>query len=296
MSIHPQETSPAVYAQATIPKAAALSTQWCGAVRLDYDKPDHKTRLYRSWHQAPIKVQRPFYPESEAICHTVLIHTAGGMVGGDRLTYDVSLAPGARAVVTTAAASKIYRTLAQPTEQNVTLNIAEGACLEWLPQETILFNQAQFKQTLRVNLGHGASWLGWDIYRLGRTARGEQFLEGQWRSHSEVWQAGVPLWVDRQRLHGSPNTVNHPHALGGCPVIGTLVWVGQPVEKSLVEQLRSRWGGTGEMGVSRIQQGIVCRYRGSSTREVRAWFTQVWNDVRFYALGQTACLPRVWQV
>jgi urease accessory protein len=274
-----------------------LRTGWQGAATLRYDCPDLKTRLISSWNQAPLKVQRPFYPESGA-CHTVLIHTAGGMVGGDRLVYDIALASNAHVVLTTAAASKIYRTLAQGAEQAITLDIAEDAYLEWLPQETILFNQAHFKQTLRVNLALGARWLGWDVYRFGRTARGERFLEGHWRSHTEVWQSGIPLWIDRQWLPGGQHTLDHPHGLGGYPVVGTLVWVGQSVEKDLVQKLRSRWAGDrlGEVGVTRIQQGVVCRYRGPSTHDVREWFTQVWNDVRFYALGQPACPSRVWQL
>jgi urease accessory protein len=273
---------------------------WHGAVKLCYDYTPAKTRLVSAWHQAPLKVQRAFYPEAEGICHTVLIHTAGGMAGGDCLTYKISLGPQARAVLTTAAASKIYRMPAQGAEQKIEIDLAEGACLEWLPQETIVFNQARYRQSLKVNLAPGAGWLGWDIYRFGRTASGEQFLEGQWRSHAEVWQSGVPLWIDRQWLPGGRPCLDHPHGLDGYPVVGTLAWVGQPVEPDFVKTLRSRWvdsGNTlGEVGVTRLQQGVVCRYRGPSTQDVRHWFTQVWHDVRSYALGQSACLPRVWQL
>jgi urease accessory protein len=283
--------------------APILSSKWQGAVHLQYDRVEARTRLAKFWHQAPLKIQRSFYPESESICHTALIHTAGGMVGGDRLTYRINLAPRAHAVITTAAASKIYRaqdnTQDNITEQVIDLQIEAGACLEWLPQETILFNKAQFKQTLNVNLAPGGHWLSWDIYRFGRTARGEKFLSGQWRSHTEVWQAGLPLWIDRQWLPGDPQILDHPHGLNGCSVVGTLVWLGQPVERDLIQDLRSLWTQAslpGEVGVTRLPQGLVCRYRGNSTADARQWFTQIWNDVRFYALGQPACPPRVWQI
>ncbi len=275
------------------------SLGWKGSVRLQYDRVQSKTRLASAWHQAPLKVQRPFYPESDSICHTVLIHTAGGMVGGDRLSYQIDLAPEAHALITTAAASKVYRNPKQGTEQAIQLNLEPDAYLEWLPQETILFNAAQFQQTLRVNLAPGAHWLGWDIYRFGRTARGEKFLEGQWRSHTEVWQGDVPLWIDRQRLPGNAQILEHLHGLNGCSVVGTLAWLGQPVERELIQDLRLLWTQAnlpGEVGVTRLQQGLLCRYRGHSTADVRQWFTQVWNDVRFYALGQIACPPRVWQI
>jgi urease accessory protein len=272
---------------------------WEGAVTLHYDWAGDKTRLAKVWHQAPLKVQRPFYPEATGVCHTILIHTAGGMVGGDRLTYTLTLAPQTHAVVTSAAASKIYCAQTKTTEQVIEIDLAEQAYLEWLPQETILFNAAQFKQTLKVNLGPKAAWLGWDIYRFGRTARGERFVEGTWRSHTEVWQAGVPLWIDRQWLPASQSMIDHPHGLNKCPVVGTLAWIGQEVDRDFVQQLRALWtqlGLEGEIGVTRVQQGVVCRYRGRSTAEVRQWFTQVWNHVRSYALGQPACPIRVWQV
>lgn len=278
-------------------------SRWQGTVRLHYDRKGEKTRLASVSQQAPLKVQRSLYPESEAVCHTILIHTAGGMVGGDRLLYDIALAPQTQVVLTTAAASKVYRTSAQTdtptTEQIIDLHLEPGAWLDWLPQETILFDQAQFKQRLRVNLAPGAHWLGWDIYRFGRTARGERFLQGQWRSHTEVWQAGQPLWIDRQALTGGAHSLDHPHGLNQCSVVGTLAWLGQSVEREFLAGLRSHWTeGTyvGEAGVTRLQLGLVCRYRGNSTAEARQWFTQVWNDVRSYALGKPACIPRVWQL
>jgi urease accessory protein len=275
------------------------SKAWEGTVVLHYDLAGDKTRLAKVWHQAPLKVQRPLYPEAKGICHTILIHTAGGMVGGDRLIYRLTLARQTHAVVTTAAASKIYCAQDKTTEQVIEIDIAENAYLEWLPQETILFNQARFKQTLKVNLGPKAAWLGWDIYRFGRTARGERFVVGEWRSHTEVWQAGVPLWIDRQWLPASQQMIDHPHGLNQCPVVGTLAWIGQEVDRDFVQQLRDLWtqlGLEGEIGVTRVQQGLICRYRGQSTSEVRQWFTQVWNHVRSYALGQPACPVRVWQV
>ncbi|WP_404789302.1 urease accessory protein UreD [Altericista sp. CCNU0014] len=284
---------------AVVPAKPEASAVWQGAIRLHYDRVEAKTQLAEVWHQAPLKVQRSLYPESNGICHTILIHTAGGMVGGDRLNYRLTLAPHAHAVVTTAAASKIYCAQGKQTEQVVEIDIAEDAYLEWLPQEAIVFDRARFQQTLRVNLAPRASWLGWDIYRFGRTARGERFLEGEWRSQTEVWRSGAPLWIDRQWLPGSQEAIDRPHGLNRCSVVGTFAWIGREVDRDLVQQLRESWtalGLAGEAGVSRLQEGVICRYRGQSTAEVRQWFAQAWDRVRFYAIGQPACPVRVWQV
>ncbi|MDZ8139454.1 MAG: urease accessory protein UreD [Nostoc sp. DedQUE04] len=268
---------------------------WHGKLNLVYADRQGKTQLIYSHQQAPLKVQRPFYPEGE-ICHSVILHTAGGMVGGDRLSSDIHLQPHTQALITTAAASKIYRSNGLQARQNIEMQVDAGACLEWLPQETILFNDAIYRQDLRVELATGGSWLGWEITRFGRSARGEKFLQGEWRSHTEIWQRDVPLWIDRQWLQGSEETFHSPHGLAGKPIVGSLVWVGGSVSGEIVEKTRNLWDGKGEAGVSRLQHGLLCRYRGASTSEVRNWFINVWQLLRVSFLNRGNCIPRVWQL
>ncbi|MEA5622609.1 urease accessory protein UreD [Nostoc sp. UHCC 0251] len=269
---------------------------WHGKLNLVYADRQGKTQLIYNHQQAPLKVQRPFYPEGEKVCHSVILHTAGGMVGGDRLSSNIHLQPQTQALITTAAASKIYRSNGLQARQTIHIQVDAGACLEWLPQETILFNDAIFRQDLRVELATGGSWLGWEITRFGRSARGEKFLQGEWRSHTEIWQEGIPLWIDRQWLRGSEETFHSPHSLAGKPIVGSLVWVGGAVSGEIVEKTRNLWDGKGEAGVSRLQHGLLCRYRGASTSEARNWFIDVWQMLRVSFLNRGNCIPRVWQV
>jgi len=275
------------------------ATSWHGSLNLVYAHHYGKTELIQNWVQAPLKVQRPFYPEGSDICHSVVLHTAGGIVGGDRLSLDFHLQPNAQALITTATASKIYRSNGLQARQNIQMQVDADACLEWLPQETIVFNGATYRQDLRVELAPGASWLGWEITRFGRSARGERFLQGEWRSHTEIWQQGHPLWIDRQWLPGGEEIINSPHGLAGQPIVASLVWVGKAVEPEIVEKARLLWtlaNRQGEAGVTRLISGLLCRYRGSSTAEVRNWFTDVWQLLRLSFLGRDSCPPRVWQV
>ena len=161
--------------------------------------------------QAPLKVQRPFYPEGESICHSVVLHTAGGIVGGDRLDLRVHLQPHTQAVITSAAAAKVYRSNGREAQQTTHLQVSDSACLEWLPQETIVFDGANYQQQLRVDLAPNAMWLGWDITRLGRSARGEQFASGMWRSQTEVWQGDQLIWVDPQIIQGGSSVMSSLH-------------------------------------------------------------------------------------
>jgi len=272
---------------------------WQGSLQLRFSRDNGKTQQIHAQVQAPLKVQRPFYPEGVAVCHSVLLHTAGGIVGGDRLDQTIHLEPNAQALLTTAAATKVYRSNGQQARQTIEIQVDAGACLEWLPQETIVFNSAIYRQDLRVELAPGANWLGWEMTRFGRSARGEKFLQGEWRSHTEVWQQGHPLWIDRQWLPGGEETFNSPHGLAGQPVVATLAWVGQAVSPELVQKARMLWSAKerqGEAGVTQLLSGLLCRYRGSSTVEVRNWFTDVWQLLRLSLLGRPITKPRVWQI
>ncbi len=273
------------------------SANWHGSLDLVFAQRHGATQLIHSQNQAPLKVQRPFYPEGP-VCHSVVLHTAGGVVGGDRLSCNFHLEPNAQALITTATAGKIYRSNELEARQDIQMQVAAGACLEWLPQETIVFNGAIYRQNLRVELAPKANWLGWEITRFGRSARGERFLQGQWRSHTEIWQQGRPLWIDRQWLKGGEEMLNSPHGLAGQPVIGSLIWIGA-ISPEIVAQARTLWQSElrqGEAGVTCSIGGLLCRYRGASTTEVRNWFVQVWQLLRLSYLGRPICKPRVWQI
>jgi urease accessory protein len=274
------------------------SNNWHGSLDLVYAQHQGKTQIIHSQMKAPLKVQRPFYPEG-GICHSVVLHTAGGIVGGDRNSLTFHLQPHAQALITTATASKIYRSNGLQSIQKVQMQVEADACLEWLPQEAIVFDGAIYRQDLQVELAVGARWLGWEITRFGRTARGERFLTGDWKSHTEVWQQGLPLWIDRQWLPAGAKIIDSPHGLAGQPIVGSLTWIGQAVEPQIIEKARELWHpqhSSSQGGVTCLPMGLLCRYRGSSTTEVRNWFTDVWQLLRSSLLKRSICPPRVWQL
>jgi len=278
---------------------------WHGNLNLAYAYHQGETKIIRNQVQAPLKVQRPFYPEGKEVCHSVILHTAGGVVGGDRLSMDFQLEADAKTLITTATAGKIYRSSGMEARQNINIKIAKCAYLEWLPQENIVFNSAIYRQDLRVELEPKASFLMWEITRFGRTARGERFVSGEWRSHVEIWQEGIPLWIDRQLLKGE-EMLTSPHGLGGYPVVATLAWVGQPITAEIVEKSRLlrqnmpfyKEINSGKIhssvGVTRLTNGLLCRYRGSSTAAARTWLIAVWELLRLSMGDRAICLPRVW--
>ncbi len=266
---------------------------WQGHIDLLFQSEGEKTILRRSYAHAPLKIQRPFYPELN-ICHTVILHSAGGMVGGDRLSYKIDLAPTSQALITTAAAAKIYRSNGAFAQQQININLGADAYLEWLPQDTIIFNEAEYQQNLRVDLAAGATFCAWDIVRLGRSARQETFTEGSWQNAMEVWQNGQPLWIDRQKITG--DQWQSLQASAGQPLLGILMWLGGSVSAEVVAQARvlapqseNGWG------VTAVAGGLICRYRGSDRQAAQKWFVAVWDLLRQRYRDRSACLPRVWQ-
>lgn len=274
-----------------------MSGSWAGELELEFARKNLTTQLSRSYTLAPWKILRSLYPEGEEICHCILLHTAGGFVGGDRLSAKIHLQPHTQALLTTATASKIYRSNGAEALQNICIRIDEGASLEWFPQETIAFAESQYRQTTRIELGQDATCMMWEIVRFGRTARGEKFIDGNWRSHTEVWRDQMPLWIDRQCLNGNPEMLESPNGLNNYAIAASFIFVGATVDPELIANIRATWeqgNYQGLSGVTRSLSGLVCRYCGDSSSDARKWFQQIWQLLRVSYKNRVICVPRVW--
>jgi urease accessory protein len=274
-----------------------MSAAWAGELELEFAKKNLTTQLSRSYTVAPWKIQRSLYPEGDEVCHCILLHTAGGLVGGDRLSAKIHLQPKAQALITTAAASKIYRSTGAESLQNIHIRLDEGASLEWFPQEIIVFSEAQYRQKTRIELAPAATLTMWEIIRFGRTARGEKFLDGNWRSHTEVWRDQSPLWIDRQYLNGNTEMLGSPNGLNNYAIAANFIFVGATVEPELITRIRSTWeqgSYQGMSGVTRSLSGLVCRYCGDSSGDARKWFQEIWQLLRVSYRDRAICVPRVW--
>ncbi len=268
---------------------------WGARLELSYEHEDGVTRLTSRRHVGPLVVQKPFYPEGGDLCHSLLLHPPGGIVGGDRLEAEVTVGADARVLVTTPGATKWYRSAGPAAQQRATLTVGAGASLEWLPQENIVFDRARTQMTTRVDLAEGACYIGWEITRLGRTASGEGFDDGQLLSCTEVQQAGRRLWGDYARIEGGAALLRSPAGLAGRPVIGTLLVAGPATERGLLDACRAvAQLGDGYCGVTVVPGVLVARYLGASAEEARNCFVALWRLLRPVLLGREVCLPRIW--
>ena len=283
---------------------------WHGQACLRFQRRQGRTS-FQGGACAPLKLLRASH-HGDGRCELPLLHTAGGLVGGDRLTLEFHHGEGSQALITSVAAQKVYGSIGRSRRtpfgawacQTLNVTLEAGADLEWLPQELVLYANALYEQHTRVMLAPGASWLGAEVVRLGRTAAGEGLEAGRWRSRLEISRGldgGDPgQWelVDQLELAGA--ALEDPHGMGGAAVFGSLIWVGPDTLKAdtlatLIHHGReAREGLAGEMACGALERGLVARYRGPSTTAARWWFTRIWQAVRAARQLPPPSLPRVW--
>lgn len=268
---------------------------WQARLELGFRPGPGRTLLAHRRHEGPLQVQRPFYPEADGTCHIAVLHPPGGVVGGDGLTLDAGLAAGSRALLTTPAAGKFYRSAGPTARQTHTLRVATGAVLEWLPQETIVYQGARARTLTRVELAGTAGFLGWEITCLGRPAAGERFTAGAWDQGFELWRDGQPVYLERGLYEGGAAILDAPWGLGGRPVTATLVCAGAAPGSAaaLVEALGAP-AADELLGASALDGALVCRYLGPSAARARAALLRAWAVLRPALQGKPACPPRFW--
>src|ERR1700761_321761 len=144
-------------------QAAGMRPAWKAELALLYRHLDNRTFVAERRHEGPLVVQKPLYPEGPGVCHSVLVHAPGGIAGGDSLTLDLSLERHARALITTPSATKWYKADGRVARQMSHLSVGACAVLEWLPLESILFDEADAVIGATVALADDAVFAGWEI-------------------------------------------------------------------------------------------------------------------------------------
>ncbi|MFP6639154.1 MAG: urease accessory protein UreD [Myxococcota bacterium] len=182
-------------------------TGWDARLSLEIGRRHGRTRVLHQRHEGPLLIQKPFHPRNHDSCQIVIVHPPGGIVGGDRLEIEIEVGPQAHALVTTPGATRFYRTAGHEASQQADLRVREGACLEWTPQETLLFDASRSRISTRVELDPGARFLGWDIFGLGRPASGSCFNSGVCRQDFSLSRAGHPLWIERNEYRGGAESL-----------------------------------------------------------------------------------------
>ena len=244
-----------------------LARSWHADLTLDFERRGERTVLSRRRHDGPLLVQKPFYPEGETVCHAIMVHPPGGVAGGDELHIDLRVGRDAQVLLTTPGAGKWYRSNGPRARARQRFTVAPGATLEWLPQETIVFDSALAEMCTEVCLAGDACYLGWEILCLGRTGAGERFRSGACAMTTTLWRDGIPLWLERGRIEGSDSLLDSPVGLAGEPVFGTFLAAGPEIDQAVRNRCRERVPEAGEGAVTLLPSGLlVSRFRGRAPK------------------------------
>ncbi|WP_170231105.1 urease accessory protein UreD [Psychrobacter frigidicola] len=268
--------------------------QWLATLDLQLVPTGDKTYLKQLAFTGPLRIQRPFYPEG-GVCHLYVLHPPGGLVSGDQLNINAHGAANSQTLLTTPSAGKVYGRDSDgvPQGQSVHLTLAENAECEWLPQETIVYNDANAVLDTRIELENGARFIGWDLVCLGRPASGVSFSEGSLSQSIRLWRDGRLLFNERLQLTAN-STMHHSRAgLNNNSVFGTLVACGTEFDSTLLKTLRAELTSPAFTVTQRLGVLLV-RYLGEDMNECRAGMWRAWALIRPMLLGRPACTPRIW--
>jgi urease accessory protein len=257
-----------------------------GSVAFDTVLSGEATRRGRVHEAGSLRVRFPS-PENGSLS-AVLVNTAGGVAGGDRFNIRVDAGAGTALTLTSAAAEKIYRSHGPSASIDVTMNVQAGAHLSWLPQETILFDQARLARRIDIDLDEDASLLLAEIVVFGRTAMAEKMMRGDYHDRWRVRRGGKLIFAETLQLRGDVGgKLAQPAIAGHGTAIATVLVV--PASDATVEQVRAATETfAGEVGVSAWNGFALARFCAKDAAGLRG------DVMKVLAQIDAKALPRLW--
>jgi len=284
---------------------------WLANYQAELGFIDDKTRLGKTTHFGPLRVQRPFYPEGNQCAHLYLLHPPGGLVAGDYLTIGLHLHPYAQALMTTPSAGKIYNNITERKQfQKVSLIVEEKAVLEWMPQETLVFDGAEGELITEVELSDQAEFMGWDIVCLGRPSSEDWFERGSIRQVLSVKRNGLPLFIERNTISADSDIMQDKAGLAKQAVFGSFILTNaddkipelDEEQREALEALAALTATSdhisgqdkGLVAVTHKPGLVIVRYLGPCADNAKKVFIKYWQWMRPFVNGREACAPRIW--
>lgn len=240
-----------------------------GSLRLAWAAEEGATRLAELGQAGCLRACFP-RAEPEDFTGAVVVNVSGGVAGGDRLAMTARIGAGARALITTQAAERVYRAkdFEDPALLSTQIEVGAGGCVEYLPQETILFDGGSFERSLEVKLAEEARFIGVEWVIFGRTARGEQVRRGHVRDRVAIYRGARLVWRDAVRLTGNlAAQLARPAVARGAVGVASLIYAG-PDAGRRIDALRGALAPF-EAGASCWDDLLVARILGQDGMELR---------------------------
>lgn len=277
------------------PVARPIPADWPASLGLRFARIAERTVLIERRHVGPLVIQKPLYPEGGGVCQVILVHAPGGIAGGDGLELEIEIGARAHVLATTPAATRWYKSAGRAARQSNRLRVQPGASLEWLPQETILFDAAEASIATEIELIGDATYAGWEIACLGRRAAGEIFASGLLHQALAIRRDGQPIWTERAHLAGGDPLLQSIVGYRGHAVFGTMIVAAGAVPEDLVEQCRAvvpRHAAS--VGLTALPEVLAARFLGDSAQDAAEYFEALRAVLRPFYAGLAAVRPRIW--
>jgi urease accessory protein len=272
---------------------------WTADLHLRFQYEDDRTVMTERRHTGPLQVQKPLYPEGRSVCHTVILHPPGGMAEGDTVNIDVTQGPDSKTVLTSPAATKWYKSKNKFSSQKVRIRLGDRAQLDWLPPENILFDHARANFRFQLELGQGASAIGWETFVFGRRAMGETWAAGALRINSQLIDTNGLLWAEKANITGGSKLRTATQGVAGFPIAGMLWAAGSNCSETLAETLSSSlpFADTIRAGVTCLNRGVlVVRAVAKKIEPLRELMVHCWGFLRPAIHGRAPNPLRLWNV
>ena len=279
---------------------------WQGQLTLRYQRDGERT-IAHDRHHGPLRVLQRLYPEGPGICHHVLVHPPGGIVGGDTLHIDAELAPDSHALITTPGATRFYKSTGERAEQHALVKLAANSRLEWLPLETLAYRGCAAHNRMRFELAPGAEMIGWDVLALGLPAANEHFDDPRWVHGHYTQEIELPgVWLERGTVQANDRRLlDSPLGWAGRRVMGTL-WLssGQAMGGADREQLKELARQCVQSSTLRATAGVtspddrvvVLRVLADRVEPAIQLLTEVWQQWRQQRWQLPPHTPRIWRM
>ena len=277
-----------------------IKTSWEGNCFLNFF--NNKTSLgnvdktiFKSKSTSPYKLLKSTH-DQEGRCILPVLHTAGGLVGGDLLEFELNLEKNSKVLLTTSSAQKVYGSVGiskiNPkgtfSKQKNLIKILDNSHLEYLPQETIIFANGLYDQKFKVCISETSSFLFTDLIRLGRSSSGESIENGVFRSKLEIIRNNdlYDDWEYVDQIELSKASYVSKSGMDYMPVYGSLIWICEKdFSKSkitnLVVNIKKIFNESDNyLSIGNLENGISVRFLGSSSQEARKCFFCSWKQIR----------------
>ena len=262
-----------------------------GKLILGFKRLGAVTKIDTLFQQGALKARLP-RPQEATLCEAVTLNISGGVAGGDQLDTVVTLAPNAQVVLASQAAERIYRVLGPAARIRTSLTVQDGARLDYLPQETILFDRFALDRALEIDLHGDAEFVGVETLLFGRQAMGETVQSGALRDHIRLRRDGRLVFQDMTRLEGGIAAQLQRRAVAdGASAVAGLIIAGPKAEQKLDALRAVLYAAQGIVaGASAFDNMIFARLLAPDGASLRQCLISALEACR-----GSRKLPRVWQ-